>query len=56
MPSSMGSSQPRDWTQDSHIAGRFFTIWASGEANKIGQVKINIPPYNMELQYMPYKI
>ena len=24
-----GSSQPRDWTQVSHIAGRFFTIWAS---------------------------
>ena len=21
------SSQPRDWTQVSHIAGRFFTIW-----------------------------
>ena len=56
MTSSMGSSQPRDWTQVSHIAGRFFTIWASGEAKKIGQVKINILPYNMELQYVPNKI
>ena len=28
-PSSRGSSQPRDWTQVSHIAGGFFTIWAS---------------------------
>ena len=32
MPSSRGSSQPRDWTQDSCIAGRFFTIWATREA------------------------
>ena len=27
-----GSSQPRDGTQVSHIAGRFFTIWAPREA------------------------
>ena len=26
-----GSSQPRDWTQVSRIAGRFFTIWATRE-------------------------
>ena len=32
MPSSRGSSQPRDWTQVSCIAGGFFTIWASREA------------------------
>ena len=32
MPSSRGSSQPRDWTQVSRIAGRFFTIWATQEA------------------------
>ena len=32
MPSSRGSSQPRDWTQVSHIAGRFFTIWVTREA------------------------
>ena len=30
---SRGSSQPRDWTQISCIAGRFFTIWAIREAN-----------------------
>ena len=29
MPSSRGSSQPRDWTQISYIADRFFTIWPS---------------------------
>ena len=28
-----GSSQPRDWSQVSHIAGRFFTIWATREAH-----------------------
>ena len=31
MPSSRGSSQPRDWTQVSHIAHRFLTIWATRE-------------------------
>ena len=28
MPSSRGSSQPRDWTQVSSIAGEFFIVWA----------------------------
>ena len=32
MPSSRGSSQPRDQTQVSHIAGRFFTVWTTREA------------------------
>ena len=31
-PFSRGSSQPRDQTQVSHIAGRFFTSWSSREA------------------------
>ena len=34
MPSSRGSSQSRDWTQVSHIAGRFFTIWAISKAQE----------------------
>ena len=29
-----GSSQPRDWTQVSHIAGRSFTSWATREAQE----------------------
>ena len=29
MPSSRGSSWPRDWTQVSCITGRFFTIWTT---------------------------
>ena len=32
-PFSRGSSQPRDWTQVSHIAGEFFTSWATEEAH-----------------------
>ena len=31
-PFSRGSSQPRDWTRVSRIAGRRFTIWATREA------------------------
>jgi len=35
-PFSRGSSWPRDRTQVSHIAGRFFTSWAtSGEENSV---------------------
>ena len=34
MPSSRGFSQPRDWTQVLPIVGRFFTIWASREAQE----------------------
>ena len=33
-PFSRGSSQPRGWTQVSHIAGRFFTSWATREAQE----------------------
>ena len=32
IPFSRGSSQARDQTQDSWVAGRFFTIWATREA------------------------
>ena len=43
MPSSRGSSQLRDQTQVSHIAGRCFTIWATREAGEdvINTVKKN---------------
>ena len=34
MPSSRGSSQPRVRTEVSHIAGGFFTIWATKEAQE----------------------
>ena len=32
IPFSSGSPQAGDWTQVSHIAGRFFTLWATMEA------------------------
>ena len=32
---SRGSSQPRNWTQVSHTAGRFFTVWATRQAHLI---------------------
>ena len=32
VPFSRESSQPRDWTQVSHIAGRFTAVWATWEA------------------------
>ena len=38
MSSSSGSSQPRDHTQVSHIAGGFFTVWATREALLQGAV------------------
>ena len=38
--SSRGSSQPRDWIWVSHIAGRFFTIWATGKPRSyVSQLK-----------------
>ena len=39
MPSSRGSSQPRDRTQVSRIADRFFTIWATREAHLCNNIK-----------------
>ena len=38
VPFSRGSSQPRDQTQVSRIAGAFFTIWDTREAPKGGMV------------------
>ena len=35
MPSSKGSSQPREQTQVSSIAGRFFTVWDTREALQV---------------------
>ena len=34
-PFSRGSSQPRDRTQVSHVAGRRFTVWATREAHSL---------------------
>ena len=43
MPSSRGSSQPRDRTQSSCTAGRYFTVWATREATKFPSLPEKIP-------------
>ena len=40
-PFSRGSSQPRDWTHISYIAGRFFTDWATTKAHEKYLIFIN---------------
>ena len=44
-PFSRGSSQPRDQTQASCLAGEFFTIWATREALQY----LNILPFNTSI-------
>ena len=36
------SSQPRDWTQVSHIAGRFFTSWTTGKPKNTGVSSLSL--------------
>ena len=50
MSSSRGSSQPRDWTQVSCIAGRFFTIWATTVGHKCLENEIVSPPNSTVMQ------
>ena len=45
MPSSRGSSQPRDWTHIFCIAGVLFTSWASREAHSSLSLSIYIYIY-----------
>ena len=48
IPFSMGPSQPRDQTQDSSIAGGFFTSWATREDPIIsGEFSRNRPFYSI---------
>ena len=50
-PFSRGSSQPRDWTQVSHIAGGFFTSWTTREAlEKILKIQVIRLLFNCQLQ------
>ena len=41
-PFSRGSSQPRDQTQVSRIAGRFFTSWATGKSKNTGVGSVSL--------------
>ena len=40
LPSSRGSSQPRDWTRVSCFAGRFFTVWVTREAESKSESEV----------------
>jgi len=58
MPSSRGSSQPRDWTQVFRIADRFFTVWATRETHKTkaGRVRfwsLYLKPFSSVAQSCP---
>ena len=50
-PLSRGSSQPRDSTQVSHIAGGFFTSWATREAQEYWSIPspADLPEPGIEL-------
>ena len=42
IPFSRGSFQPKDWTQVSCIAGRFFTIWAREAQYEVWEGQIGL--------------
>ena len=46
-PFSSGSSQPRNWTGVSCIAGRFFTNWAIREAQEYWSGQPNLSPADL---------
>ena len=55
-PFSRESSQPRDWTQVSHIAGRYSTSWATGKLKNTGVDSLsllqgNLPSPGIKLVY-----
>ena len=49
---SRGYSQPRDQTQVSCIAGRFYTIWATSESENRSVVSNSLRPHGL---YNPWK-
>ena len=54
-PFSRGSSQPRDWTQVFHIAGGFFTRWATREAPWSFRQATNYPIVRLgNLELLPF--
>ena len=47
-----GSSQPRDWTQGSHIAGRFFTSWATREVHLWNYLKFECQQTSVMIMFL----
>ena len=54
MPSSRGSSQPRNRIQVSRIAGRFFTNRATGEASMFRYIKILANESELRRRWAPF--
>ena len=48
-PFSRGSSQPRDRTQVSHLAGSFFTSWATREVHEWGNDCLNRQDWDIKM-------
>ena len=48
IPFSRGSSWPRDWSQVSCTAGRFFTVWATRETPSSSSLRIKSLNYSRE--------
>ena len=51
IPFSRGSSQPRDWTQVSSIAGRFCTTWATREETICEYVCVYVFIYMIQYKF-----
>ena len=56
IPFSRGSSQPRDWTWVSCIAGCFFTIWATWEAQRHWAQPIGKGPPETRTQISGFRV
>ena len=52
IPLSRGSSQPRDQTRVSWIAGEFFTVWATREALMILGIVLNGSLKALNMKYI----
>ena len=57
IPFSRGSSWRRDWTRVSHVAGRFFNVWATREAHtrvvelkSLSRVQLFVTPWTVAHQ------
>ena len=52
-PFSSGFSQPRDWTQVSHITGGIFTSWATGKAHGYTIINNTVIDISVHVSFFP---
>ena len=48
-----GSAKPRDWTQVSHIEGKFFISWATKEALNGNNTRLRVVPLTLFRDKVP---